>query len=63
MQVISKTQFRNAKLELKGYMVYMFGMRDDQPNVPAVYEVSGKSYTERYNYGTAMGIQEAQDCP
>jgi hypothetical protein len=53
-------EFRMLSPVQKGYMVYMFGYRDDEPFVPKEYEPDD---AERpgYERGQRMGVIEAMD--
>jgi len=41
---ITSDQFEEMSLYDKGYAVYMFGERIDQPNIPSSYDSDSKEY-------------------
>ena len=61
-QMVTKRQFGSLDPRTKGYIVYMLGSRDDQPNVQKNYSPS-KADTGEFNLGQHMAVIEAQDCP
>ena len=64
-QVLTKEEFETLKPRTRGYVVYMAGNRDDQPNVPNEknpYPAGSKEH-EEWNEGQRQAILQAQDNP
>ncbi|KKL64718.1 hypothetical protein LCGC14_2162170 [marine sediment metagenome] len=61
-QLITKEEFEALNLTAKGYLVYMRGNWDEQPNVPKGYEPTPEEL-EQYNHGQRIAIIEVQDSP
>lgn len=60
MKRLTKKYFQNMDAVNKGYAVYMFGCRKDQPNIPKAFQPTVED-EEQYNYGKFLGILEAQE--
>lgn len=61
MEIISKEEFESATPFIKGYLVYMFGSRQDQPNIPEVYKCENPYEQYQYNQGERHAILLVQD--
>lgn len=62
MKIMSKAEFAALSAWGKGYAVYMAGMREDQPNIPAHYTPSPDERAD-YKAGQRAAVIEAQDMP
>ena len=64
MKVLSASDFKRLPPKERGYVVYMFGARKDQPNVPNEknpFPEGSKKHAE-WNEGQRIAVLEAQDC-
>lgn len=62
--VYTKEEFEALDAFTRGYVVYMAGCRDDQPNIPDEenpYSKGSDDY-DLWSYGNQQAIVEAQDC-
>ena len=63
--MMTKEEFDDLSPHSRGYVVYMAGERDDQPNVPNEenpYEEGTKEY-EEWDKGAMAAVIEVQDSP
>lgn len=60
MKVLSAEDFAMLSPYGKGYAVYMFGSREDQPNVPEEYEPSEEDKAE-FDRGQFQAVLDVQD--
>lgn len=61
-QLITKEEFEALNPTAKGYLVYMRGNWNEQPNVPKEYKPTPEEL-EEYNYGQRIAVIEVQDNP
>jgi hypothetical protein len=61
--VISKEEFEAYTPCLRGYAVYMFGAREDQPNIPDERNPypPGSDDAREWDEGNRLGARHAQD--
>lgn len=59
-RLFTREEFASMTPKQKGYAVYMFGARKDQPNIPETYT---PSLVERSQYerGQLLAVMDAQD--
>lgn len=65
MKTISASEFKRLGAKRRGWIVYMFGARKDQPNIPDEanpFPVGTVQHT-RWNEGANEAAQLAADCP
>jgi len=63
--MITEKQFKSLSPKMRGYMVYMRGARDDEPNVPNETNPFKPGSTKYilYQVGQNDAVIEAQDSP
>ena len=62
MSVFTQKEFEGLTAYEKGYAVYLFGYRQDQPAVPKFYEPEPED-AEEYGRGQQEAILSVQDSP
>lgn len=60
MKVFSKQEFDAMSPYQKGYIVYMCGSRDDQPNIPEHYEPT-EAEKKEFERGQLKAVLDVQD--
>lgn len=58
--MLAKKEFEDASPRQKGYLVYLCGARDDEPNVPESFSPQPDERAE-YEEGQMEAIVEVQD--
>ena len=60
MQIVSQKDFDSLSPYGKGYAIYMYGMRLDEPYVPQIYEPAEEEVVD-YERGKFQAMLDIQD--
>ena len=63
--MLSREEFEALEPKQRGYVVYMAGCREDEPNIPDEKNPypAGSNESKDWDFGQRIAVIEAQDCP